>query len=333
MCSLWTDFTSPGEKITEMPNLGSNSRPQLAKTGHEVFISGRSAVGLTHVEKIFWPDEQLTKGDMLRYYEAIVPFILPYLRDRPLSLKRSPNGITGKSFYHKDAGEHVPQYVATYKVLSKSSSKVIDYIVCNNPATLLYVANLGCIEMNPWNSTTRKPDHPTYMVLDLDPSPMNDFNQVTDVALAVGEVLRRAGASSYCKTSGASGLHIYIPLNNRYNYISVKEFAHIIASEVHELLPELTTMERLISNRGNRVYIDYLQNSKGQTLVSAYSLRPVPGARVSAPLEWKEVKKGLDPTQFTIKSMMSRIAKKGDLFRDVLGTGIDIPKCLKNLSK
>jgi bifunctional non-homologous end joining protein LigD len=288
-------------------------------------------VKLTNINKIYWPDENITKGDMLAYYEKVAPVILPYLKDRPLSLKRTPNGINSKAFYHKDAGEDAPSWVVTEQVPSGSSDKIIDYIVCNNKATLLYVANLGSIEMNPWNSKRQKPDHPTYIVIDIDPSDKNTFKQVIDTALATRQVLEKAGATHYIKTSGATGLHVYIPLGNKYEYEQAKDFAHIIAILTNELVPEFTTLERMVNKRGDRIYVDYLQNRKGQTLASAYSVRPVAGAQVSAPLTVKELNHRLSPEQFNIFNMPKRIEKLGDLFFQVLGKGNDIRTCLKNL--
>jgi len=259
-------------------------------------------------------------------------YILPHLKDRCLSLKRNPNGINDKGFYHKDAGENAPAFVDVFKVQSESNGKIIDYIVCNNKATLFYVANLGCIEINPWNSTTKKIGHPTWMVIDIDPSDKNIFTEVVDAALAVKMVLEKAGIKSYCKTSGASGLHVYTPLKNKYDYVTVKDFAHIIASLVQEQLPDSTTLERSLSKRGPKIYLDYLQNSTGQTLASVYSLRPVPGASVSAPLEWKEVNHQLSPKQFTMQNIFQRIKKKGDLFLPVLNESNSIEKALKALN-
>lgn len=288
-------------------------------------------VKLTHQSKIYWPGEHITKGDMLDYYEKMAPIILPYLKDRPLSLRRMPNGINSKGFYHKDAGENAPDFVRTEKVRSESSEKVIDYIVCNNSATLLYVANLGSIEMNPWNSTRRKPDFPTYIVIDIDPSVGNSFEQVIETAQATRQVLEKAGAACYIKTSGATGLHIYIPLAGKYDYKTAREFAHILAMLTHELVPDFTTLERSLKKRGPRIYIDYLQNARGQTLASAYSVRPVPGAQVSAPITEKELKKGLSPSQFNIFTMPKRVEKLGDLFFQTLGKGNNIRRCLRNL--
>jgi len=293
---------------------------------------GKHVVSITNRQKIYWPGEGFTKGDLIDYYDKMADYILPYLKGRCLSLKRNPNGINDKGFYHKDAGENAPPYVDVHKVKSESNGKIIDYIVCNNKATLLYVANLGCIEINPWNSTTKKIGNPTWMVIDIDPSDKNKFAEVVDTALAVRKVLDNGGVSSYCKTSGASGLHVYVPLKNKYEYETVREFAHIIASLVQEQLPGITTLERSLSKRGPKIYIDYLQNSAGQTLASVYSVRPVPGASVSTPLEWKELNHQLSPKQFTIENIFQRIKKKGDLFLPVLNESNSIDKALKALT-
>ena len=293
---------------------------------------GKHVVSITNRKKIYWPEEGFTKGDLIDYYDKMADYILPHLKGRCLSLKRNPNGINDKGFYHKDAGENAPSYVDVHKVKSESNGKIIDYIVCNNKATLLYVANLGCIEINPWNSTTKKIGNPTWMVIDIDPSDKNKFTEVVDTALTVKMVLDNTGVSSYCKTSGASGLHVYVPLKNKYDYVSVKEFAHIIASLVQEQLPEITTLERSLSKRGPKIYIDYLQNSTGQTLASVYSVRPVPGASVSTPLEWKEVNHQLSPKQFTMQNIFQRLKKKGDLFLPVLNESNSIDKALKTLT-
>lgn len=294
---------------------------------------GRTIVTVTNRKKVYWPDDGYTKGDMIDYYDKIAEYILPHLKGRCLSLKRNPNGINDKGFYHKDAGEDAPPFVDVFKVKSQSNNKIIDYIVCNNKASLLYVANLGCIEMNPWNSTTKKQNYPTWMVIDIDPSDENKFTEVVDTALATKMILDKAGVSSYCKTSGASGLHVYVPLKNKYEYETVRVFANIIASHVQEQLPDITTLERSLSKRGPKIYIDYLQNSAGQTLASTYSIRPVPGAPVSTPLEWKEVNHKLSPRQFTIKNIFKRIKKKGDLFLPVLTESNSIAKAMKALNE
>lgn len=292
---------------------------------------GSNIVSISNRKKVYWPDEGFTKGDVIDYYDKIADYILPHLKGRPLSLKRNPNGIKDNGFYHKDAGENAPSFVDVLKVKSESNGKIIDYIVCNNKATLLYVANLGCIEINPWNSTEKKPGHPTWMVIDIDPSDKNTFTEVVDTALAVKMVLDKAGIKSYCKTSGASGLHVYTPLKNKYDYATVKDFAHIIATLVQEQLPDTTTLERSLNKRGPKIYIDYLQNRTGQTLACVYSLRPVPGASVSTPLEWREVNHQLTPKQFTMQNTLQRIKKRGDLFLPVLRESNSIEKALKAL--
>ncbi|GAB3412959.1 DNA ligase D [Niabella aquatica] len=293
---------------------------------------GTKEVKLTNQNKIYWPDEGYTKGDLVNYYEKMHAYILPYLKNRPENLNRFPNGIKGGSFYHKDAGDTAPGWVTSVEIFSESTQKNIDYIICNDKATLLYLANLGCIEMNPWNSTINKPEYPTYMIIDIDPSEKNTFEQVIDTALATKQVLDACGAPSYCKTSGASGLHVFVPMGNKYDYEQVKTFAHLTAMKVTELLPDMTTLERNLKKRGNKkIYVDYLQNRKGQTIASAYSVRPKKGATVSTPLDWKEVKKGLHPSQFNIRTIAERIGRLGDIFKPVLGKGADIMKCLKKM--
>lgn len=288
-------------------------------------------VNITNPDKIYWPAESYTKGDLVQYYDTIAPFILPHLKNRPMSLKRNPNGIKDQGFYHKDAGEKAPDFVKVFPVESESSQKVIDYIVCNNHKTLLYLANLGCIEMNPWNSRTQKPDFPTWLSIDIDPSSGNTFKQVIEAAQVVKDCCEKAGLTAYCKTSGASGLHVYLPLKNAYNFETVRNFAHLLAQRVHEQLPDTTTLERSLKKRGKKIYLDYLQNRSGQTLASVYSVRPVEGAQVSAALDWKELTSSLDPSQFTMKNMPARLKKKGDLFKDVLLKGNNLKQALKFL--
>lgn len=286
----------------------------------------------TNLDKVYWPDEGYTKGDVIAYYESVYKYIAPYLKGRPQSLKRNPNGIKGEAFFHKDAGEHAPGFVDTYPVWSESSNKTIDYLVINNKPSLLYVANLGCIEINPWNSRMDTPDKPDYLVMDIDPSEKNTFQQVVDCALVIKEVLDKGGMDSYCKTSGSTGLHVYVPLGAKYDYEQTRAFAELIARLTQEQLPDFTTLERSLKKRGKaHIYIDYLQNKEGATLSSVYSLRPKPGAPVSTPLDWKEVKHSLDPLNYNIKNTLKRIEKKGDLFAPVLKRGINMAKALKLL--
>lgn len=294
---------------------------------------GQSLVKLSNLDKVFWPDEKISKGDVIQYYQNISKYVLPFLKDRPESLLRNPNGIKDAGFFQKDAGQAAPDWVAHQKIYSDSVDKDIDYILCNNKATLAYMNNLGCIEINPWHSTVKDLDRPDYLVIDIDPAKENTFEQVIEAANVVHEIFKKAGTESYCKTSGATGLHIYVPAQKKYTYDQLKDFAHLICMMTTEELPEFTSLERNLKKRGNRmIYMDHLQNRRGQTISSVYSLRPKPGATVSMPLKWTEVKKGLSPRDFHIKNALKRIEKFPDIFTPVLGKGIDLNKCLKNLS-
>lgn len=294
---------------------------------------GKQELKLTNQNKIYFPDDDVTKGDVIAYYQSISQYILPHLKARPQSMNRFPNGIKGLSFFQKDASDETPDWVETQKVFSESSDKYINYIICNDKATLAYLNNLGCIELNVWTSKIQKADNPDYLVLDLDPSDKNSFDDVIETALAVKEVLDLAGIEGYPKTSGSSGIHIYIPTNGKYSYEQVKDFGHLLMQMVQQKLPELTTLERSLQKRDkDKIYLDYLQNRRGQTLASVYSLRPKKSAPVSMPLEWAEVKRGLQPTDFNIYNALNRITEKGDLFKPTLGKGIDMLKAIKKLS-
>ena len=204
---------------------------------------------LTNTNKLYWPDEGITKGKLLEYYDSMSKLILPYLKNRPMSLKRNPNGIKDAGFYHKDAGDIAPSWMKTADIKAESTNKIVHYLVCNDRDSLLFIANLGCIEMNPWNSTVKNLDRPDYLVMDIDPSDKNTFEEVVDTALVVRDVCERAGITSYCKTSGASGLHVYIPCNKKFEYDTVRDLAHIIATMVQEQLPAITTLERSLAKR------------------------------------------------------------------------------------
>ncbi len=297
-----------------------------------ITLSGKKVL-CTNLNKIYFPETGYTKGDLINYYQSISKYILPYLKNRPQSLNRHPNGITGQSFYQKDMEvKQIPTWLKTVELFSSSNNTNIDYLICNDTATLLYMANLGCIEINPWHSTYLHPDEPTYMMLDLDPGEIS-FNDVVDTALVIKELCDEINIPCYCKTSGATGLHIYIPLGAKYTYDDVKIFAEIMAKIVHSRLPDTTSIERSIAKRKDKIYIDFLQNRKGQTIAAAYSVRPRPHATVSTPLMWKDVNHQLTPEMFTIKNMLERLSKTGDLWKPVLQKGIDLAKVLKLIEK
>ncbi len=289
-------------------------------------------VKLTNQNKLYFPKDQVTKGDVIAFYQNISKYILPYLKNRPQSLNRFPNGIDGMSFYQKDAAEETPDWIETQKIFSESTEKYINYIICNDKAAMAYLNNLGCIEFNTWTSQINTLDQPDYLVLDLDPSENNTFDEVIETAKMVKNVLDRGKIDGYCKTSGSSGIHIYVPMGAKYSFEQVKDFGHILMQLVQKELPQLTTLERALQKRDkNKIYLDYLQNRRGQTLASVYSLRPKNGAPVSMPIEWSELKPGLQPTDFNIENALSRLEKKGDLFKPVLRKGIDMLKSIEKL--
>lgn len=286
---------------------------------------------LTNLKKIYWPKEKITKGDLLNYYYHMAEYIMPYMKDRPQSLNRFPNGITGKNFYHKNMGGKVDKWLKTFERFSDSSGEPKDFLICTNTASLLYMANLGCIEMNPWHSRVQSPHSPDWSVIDLDPGTIS-FEKVIETAQVVKQVLDTLQIPSYPKTSGSTGIHIYIPLGAKYNYEQSKQLAELIANIVHEELPSFTSLVRNPEKRKDKIYIDYLQNRPIQTICAPYSVRPKPGATVSAPLHWDEVKKGLKMADFTIKNILERVKAEGDLFEGVMGKGIDLNKILKGLA-
>ena len=293
---------------------------------------GKQQVSLTNQHKIYFPEQEITKGMVIDYYQSIATYILPHLRDRPQSLNRFPNGIHQKNFYQKDASEQTPDWIPTTAIYSESNDKQIDYLLCNDKASLAYLNNLGCIDLNPWTSKVSNLDKPSYLVLDLDPSEGNNFKDVIETAQAVKYILDIAKIEGFPKTSGSTGMHIYIPMNSKYSFDQIKDFGHVIMQMVQMKLPKLTTLERSLQKRDkNKIYLDYLQNRRGQTLASVYSLRPKSKATVSMPLSWDEVREGLRPEDFNLFNALSRIQEKGDLFKPVLGKGIDMLKALKRL--
>jgi bifunctional non-homologous end joining protein LigD len=322
---------NPEEVVRE--NGTKKKEPRIFKSQQEEEKRvGKHRLKLTHLDKIFWPKEQYSKGDLLQYYEEIAPYILPYLKDRPESLNRFPNGIEGESFYQKDVNHSTPDWVQTVSLYSESGNKTIRYAMCQDKDTLLYLANLGCIEMNPWNSRYTKPDFPDYLVLDIDPEGVG-FKETITVALATHDLLEKAKIKNFCKTSGATGLHIYVPLESKYHYDQVRDFEFLINTMVHQKLPDLTSLERKPEKRQQKIYLDYLQNRRGQTMASAYSLRPREGAPVSTPLRWDELKPSLKPNQFHIHNILKRIKKVGDLWEETIGKGINMEESLKRLDR
>jgi bifunctional non-homologous end joining protein LigD len=282
---------------------------------------GDCAVDFTSLDRVYWPDEGYTKADLIRYYYEVADHILLYLKDRPLIMKRYPTGIQGQSFHQHDVDE-VPEFVQTTALEAKNEQGMhqVDYIVCGNLQTHLYLANLGAIERHPFHSRIGKLDFPDWFVFDLDPGDEVEFETICDVAVIARDVIADLRLKSYAKTSGSRGIHIYVPVKPEYAYGQIADIAAQIAKLITEETPDSATVERSKSKRRpSQIYVDHMQNVYGKSVVAPYSVRPKPGATVSAPLEWKEVeKKKISIEDFTIRNMVDRIKKKGDLFEPVL---------------
>src|SRR5713101_7836017 len=289
-------------------------------------------VKLTNLKKIFWPTEGYTKGDLVAYYDRVASLILPYLRDRPLVLTRYPDGIAGKSFFQKDAPAWTPEWVRTERIYSKDAGRDIDYFIANDRESLRYVANLGTIPLHMWGSRIGSLDRPDWLVLDLDPKGA-PFTDVVRVARALRGLLEELELESYVKTSGATGLHILLPLGARYDYETVRTFARLLALLGVDAEPEIATLARPIKSRGGKVYVDWGQNGHGQTIVAPFSLRPLPGAPASCPLTWSEVTARLDPARFTITTLPKRFDKMADPLAPVLTGTIDMAAAVARIER
>ncbi len=302
-----------------------NGKDQLAT------IDGNE-LKLTNLDKLYWKKEKGSKLDLINYYLKMAPFVLPYMLNRPQSLNRHPNGIDEMNFYQKDMKGKAPEWAQTHIDFSESTNQNVEYLVCANEATLIYMANLGCIEMHPWHSRTQSWQQPDWCLIDLDPDDKNTFEEVIQIAQVVKKLLDSIDVDSCVKTSGSSGIHIYIPLGAQYSYDQSKQLAELIVTLVHQELPDLTSIVRNPAKRKGKIYLDFLQNREIQTAAAPYSLRPKRGMPVSTPLHWDEVKKGLTSTTYHINNIFDRVKTEGDLFKPVLGKGINLANVLKKLS-
>ncbi len=287
----------------------------------------------TNLPKIFYPDQGYTKRDVINYYDAVSPWILPHLKDRPLSLKRYPNGIKEDFFFQKNVHEVVAPWLRTEWIDSEHNGAPIKYVFAQDRASLLYLANLGCIDQNPWMSRVPHLDNPDFILIDLDPQECS-YDLIVDAALMVRRVLDQIGLTGYPKTTGGDGMHVYIPVETDHTYEETRTFAELIARLVVHQKPDMFTTPRSVSKRQkNRVYFDYLQNGKSKTIAAPYVLRAYDGAPVATPLEWREVKHGLRPAQFHINNAMERFREKGDLFAGVLKQPQRLDEALGKLEK
>lgn len=322
-----------GLRTDKSPKVVTKERAKpipISKKSSKSNDSNTKKIVLTHEEKIYWPKEKYTKGNLLTYYESIASYILPYLKDRPIMLHRFPNGIEGQEFYQKDLKIAPPAGIRTFPV--KHEGKIDHYLLIDNVESLLYAVNLGSIDLHPFMARCEDVDYPDYCVIDLDPHEI-PFKKAIEVALFIHETLDKIKVKHFCKTSGKKGLHILIPLHAKYTFEQSKQFAEILGHYVHVKFPKTTSLERVPKKRLKKIYIDCFQNRFGQTIVAPFSVRPVAGACVSTPLEWDEVNDRLDPTKFTIKTIPQRLKGKKDTFRSVLTLETNLQLALKRLQK
>jgi bifunctional non-homologous end joining protein LigD len=297
---------------------------------------GRHLLQLSNLDKLFWPEEGITKGDLLSYYREIAPALLPHLRDRPFTMKRYPDGWQGDHFFQKDAPSHMPDWIPTrpFVVSTRDAPRKrreIRVPLVNDELALLWMVNMGCIDMNTWYSRVDKPDRPDFVLFDLDPSADVGFKEAVEVAHLVREVLAALDLESYAKTSGADGMHVLLPIARRYTYAETREFAEIVAGTIARSHRGLVTTE-WSKQRRRGVLIDANQNGEGKTIASVYSVRPRPGAPVSTPLRWDELTTDLDPRDFTMEVVLGRVEREGDLFAPVLKGRQSLGEALKKLS-
>ncbi|HEX6719780.1 MAG TPA: non-homologous end-joining DNA ligase [Pyrinomonadaceae bacterium] len=274
---------------------------------------GREQVSVTSLDRIYWPDEKLTKFDLLSYYFKIADFIMPYLQDRPAILQRYPRGIKAPMFFQQDL-DSAPAFIKTTR-LTNQEGRQLDYGVYTTTASLIHFVNLGTIEQHPWHSTIKRLDKPDWIAIDLDPK-RAPWENVLQVALVVKQVADEIGLTAFPKTSGSSGIHIYVPLKPANEYEKVAEFARLFASEVAQRAPKIATVERTIAKRkSTQVYVDWMQNARGKSLAAVFTARAKPGATVSMPLDWKQVEKGVKIQDFTIRNV-PELLKKRDAWAD-----------------
>jgi DNA ligase D-like protein (predicted polymerase)/DNA ligase D-like protein (predicted 3'-phosphoesterase) len=288
-------------------------------------------VTLSNPDKVYWPKEKYTKGDMMDYYHAVSSSILPFLKNRPMVLRRFPDGIDGESFIQKNTTSlHLPDWIQTIEI--PHEEKKLTYFLIQDLPTLEYVVNLGTIELHPFHSQVGTLDYPDYFVLDLDPIAV-PFNTVIEAAQTIHQLFDEWKIPHYCKTSGGRGLHFYIPLKAKYTLNQVAKFGEVVGMLIHQEMAKITSLERSPSKREKKIYLDLLQNRSRQTIVAPYSLRGRPGAPVSTPLLWDELRKGMTPLDFTIKTVAARLEKIGEVFYPILGKGFNLKKWVEAIEE
>jgi bifunctional non-homologous end joining protein LigD len=296
-------------------------------------VAGDREVSLTNLDKVFWPGEGYTKGDLIEYYRAVAPWLMPYMRDRPVVLTRYPDGIEGKSFYQKDAKSWVPDWIRTITVWSEHSQREIHYFICDQPEAVAYLANLGSIPLHIWSSRASDLSKPDWCILDLDPKGA-PFTDVVILARAIHKLCSKIGLESFVKTSGSTRLHVLIPLGRQCTFEHSRALGQLIASAILIDHGDIATTARAVGGREGKVYLDFLQNRHGQLLAAPFSVRPLPGAPVSVPLKWSEVTKKLEPQRYTIKNVLPRLQRmKEEPMLPVLDLVPDLTEALARLSE
>ncbi|HET9515888.1 MAG TPA: DNA ligase D [Gemmatimonadales bacterium] len=295
-------------------------------------VGSERKLQLSNLEKIFWPEDGYTKGDLVEYYRAISPWLLPYLRERPVVLTRYPDGIAGKSFFQKDAPGFAPEWLRTVKIWSEETEREIDYFVADNEAALVYLANSASIPLHIWLSSVGTLERPDWCVIDLDPKGA-PFTDVVQVALTLHQLCEEVGLPNFAKTSGSTGIHVLVPVGRLLTYEQSRSFGELLSQIVVSRASAISTVVRAIQRRDGKVYLDYVQNGYGRLLVAPFSVRPLPGAPVSMPVSWEEVTPELDPKGFTIKTAVERMQRKGDPMAPLREVGVDLMEVLQKLER
>jgi bifunctional non-homologous end joining protein LigD len=295
-----------------------------------IFRQGAREVRITNIDKVLFPDDGLTKGDLISYYYNVAPLMLPFLKDRPLNMQRVPDGIYGEAFYEKQAPKGAPPWLRTIPV--STGGKTVDYIIADDAATLVWMAQIASVEVHSWTARWPKLEEPDFAVMDLDPHEPIEFDDVRAVGKLVGVILEGLGLRGFPKTSGGSGLQIFIPLTPGHSYEQVRAFCGAVGAMLRSAYPEKVTMEFAKPKRAGKVYIDVGQNAKGQTLVAPYSVRPYPGATVSTPVTWDELEQEFYPEQFRITSIFERIEQVGNPFAEAMKVRQDLRPALERLT-
>lgn len=303
--------------------------PAVRRGEHWVARAGKKELRLSNLDKLYWPEEGFTKGDLLTYYFNVSETMLPHIEDRPLTLKRMPDGIAGDHFYEKNAPRHTPKWMPTIPV--RAEGKTIDFLTVKDVADILWIVNLGCIEFHPLHAKGPDQSHPSYAFFDLDPFPPAAWGEVRYVAGLVKVLLDRLEIDSYPKTSGATGMQIMIPLDGSHDYDEVRGFVGAVSDLVHQAEPDATTLEWEVTKRSGKVFLDVNMNREGANIAAAYSVRPEPGGTVSAPFRWSEIDE-VEPAAFTMSTMFERIDEAGDPFLEVArGAGQSLAGAIETL--